>query len=126
MAAAFNTQIRQYNIAGVTHYANSTDPQIPAALAGTVGGIVKLHNFRHGHNITAPAAVTPAQLANPNYTYGSSHYLAPADYGTLYDVNPLYSAGIDGTGQTIASHRAIQYQPVRCEFLPQQLRSQGQ
>ena len=48
------------------------------------------------------AQVTSAQFANPVYTYGSGHYLSPADYGVIYDINPLYSAGINGTGQTIA------------------------
>ncbi len=28
--------------------------------------------------------------------------LAPADYGVIYDINPLYTAGVNGTGQTIA------------------------
>ena len=31
--AAFHTQIHKYMVNGETHYANSTDPQIPAALA---------------------------------------------------------------------------------------------
>jgi subtilase family serine protease len=102
VADAFKTEIRQYSIAGKTHYANASDPQIAAALAGVVGGIVKLHNFPHSANISKSTAVTSAQLANPQYTSGSSHYLVPADYGIIYDINPLYSAGINGTGQSIA------------------------
>jgi subtilase family serine protease len=102
VAGAFNTEIRKYSINGATHVANAGDPQIPAALADTVGGIVKLHDFRHGHSITAPKPVSAAELAHPQFTTGGSHYLAPADYGTLYDINPLYSASINGAGQTIA------------------------
>ena len=30
------------------------------------------------------------------------HFLAPADFATIYNVKPLYAAGIDGTGETIA------------------------
>jgi subtilase family serine protease len=101
-AAAFNTEIRHYSVAGANHYANTTDPKIPAALASAVGGVVKLHDFRHSANISKMTAVTGAGVANPLYTYGSSHYLSPADYGTIYNINPLYSAGINGTGQTIA------------------------
>ncbi len=102
VASTFQTEIRKYNINGALHYANATDPQIPAALAGVVGGIVKLHDFKYGRSITAPKSISPEQLAHPQFTNGSSHYLAPADYGTIYDINPTYSAGINGTGQTIA------------------------
>ena len=28
--------------------------------------------------------------------------MSPADFATIYNVKPLYDAGIDGTGQTIA------------------------
>ncbi len=92
---AFHTSIRTYNVAGKMHYANATDPQIPEALSQVVAGAVTLHNF--GRN----ALHAPAEAA-PNYTTGSTHYLAPADFATIYDVAPLYSGGIDGTGQTIA------------------------
>ena len=102
-AAAFNTEIRRYTVAGVKHYANSTDPKIPAALASVVGGVVKLHDFQHTANIAKSSPVSAAQLANPlYYTYGSGHYLSPADYSTIYDIGPLYSNNINGTGQTIA------------------------
>ena len=102
VAEAFNTQIRRYAVRGAVHYANASDPQIPAALADSVGGIVKLHDFRHGHSITSAKLVNAAELASPQFTSGANHYLAPADYSTLYDIGPLYSAGINGTGQTIA------------------------
>ena len=102
VADAFQTEIHQYTVAGVNHYANVADPQIPAALAQIVGGVVKLHDFRHAAHISKTLALTPAQVANPQFTYGSSHYLSPADYGLIYDINPLYAAGIKGSGQTIA------------------------
>ena len=44
--AAFHTQIHKYMVNGETHYANSTDPQIPAALAPVVTGFASLNNFR--------------------------------------------------------------------------------
>jgi pseudomonalisin len=93
--AAFHTSIRLYNVAGNAHYANATDPEIPEALAGVVAGAVTLHNFGR-------KALHTRVEAAPNFTSGSAHYLAPADFATIYDVAPLYSGGIDGTGQTIA------------------------
>ena len=105
VADAFKTEIRSYKVGGANHYANATDPQIPAALAETVGGVVKLHDFRHTAHISKTSPVSAANLATPDFTYGSAHYLSPADYGIIYDINPLYSAGINGTGQTIAFWR---------------------
>ena len=52
---AFKTEMRQYNINGVQHLANASDPQIPAAFAGIVGGVLKLHDFRYQpHAIKGP------------------------------------------------------------------------
>ena len=38
------------------------------------------------------------------YTQGSTTYygLGPSDFATIYNLLPLWSAGVDGTGQTIA------------------------
>src|SRR6266853_1498780 len=44
---AFGTEIRKFNVKGEDHFANVSDPQIPAALAPVVRGVVALHNFRH-------------------------------------------------------------------------------
>lgn len=42
---AFHTSIHMLSVHGVAHYANMTDPQIPAALAPVVVGVKALHNF---------------------------------------------------------------------------------
>ncbi len=102
VADAFKTEIRHYTVGGADHYANASDPQIPSALADVVGGIVKLHDFRHAPSMSKMSALTPEQFADPKFDSGGGHYLAPADYATIYDINPLYSAGIKGTGQSIA------------------------
>jgi uncharacterized membrane protein len=99
---AFKTEIRQYTVAGANHIANASDPQIPEALAAAVGGIVKLHDFRHSASLTHTKPLTPAEVANPQYTINGGHYLAPSDYGIIYDINPLYTAGINGAGESIA------------------------
>jgi uncharacterized membrane protein len=91
---AFHTPIRAYLVNGETHYANSSDPQIPQALAEVVNGPVALHNF-----YSKPSHID----LTPQYTRGNSaHFLAPADWNVIYDVGPLQSQGLDGTGQSIA------------------------
>ncbi len=54
--SAFKTEMRQYTVKGVQHLANASDPQIPAALADIVGGVLKLHDFRHQPNSVKGAA----------------------------------------------------------------------
>ena len=42
---AFHTEIHYLDVNGVTRFANVSDPQIPAALAPAVVGVVALHNI---------------------------------------------------------------------------------
>src|SRR5580700_794953 len=42
---AFRTEIHSYLVGGAQHWANGSDPQIPAALAPVVSGVAALHNF---------------------------------------------------------------------------------
>jgi pseudomonalisin len=94
--SVFHTEIHSYNIDGELHHANTKDPEIPAALVQVVGGVVSLHDFRsepmHGQ----------VRKMSPDFTSGSAHYIAPADFATIYDLVPLYQQSITGTGQSIA------------------------
>ena len=110
LRSAFHTQIHKYEVNGQMHYANASDPQIPAALSSVVGGFVSLNNF---HPISYAKYLGKAQYdpktdkAVPQWTVGSSStgynfVLAPADFAVQYDLNPLYNASINGSGQAIA------------------------
>ena len=96
----FHTQIHRYMVNGEEHFANAGNPSVPAALAGIVGGIRGLHDFRAQPAHTAKSSVH-LEGAHPDYTVSSNHYLAPADIATIYDLNRLYSIPINGAGQTI-------------------------
>ena len=90
---AFHTEIRNYEVEGEMHFANATEPSVPAVLADIVEGIRGLDDFR-----MKPTALRLA----PDYTSASgAHYLAPGDLATIYDIAPFYAAGLDGTGQKI-------------------------
>lgn len=95
---AFHTQIHRFRINGEDHIANTQDPQIPAALASVVNGIVSLHDFRRVSQIRSRTPLA----ARPQLTAGSFHYLFPADWAAIYDLNPPYQQGINGSGVTIA------------------------
>jgi pseudomonalisin len=99
--SAFQTQIDDYLVAGKVHHANSSEPSIPAALSDIVRGVLTLHDFYKQSMVTSIQKVSAEALA-PQWTNGSSHYLSPGDFQTIYNVKPLYSASISGTNQTIA------------------------
>ena len=102
LEGAFQTELHQYLVDGEVHVANATEPSVPAALGNIIKSIRGLTDFR-----PKPAARTlrkpvANEGAKPEYTSRSGlHNLAPNDFSTIYNVNPLYSAGIDGTGQTL-------------------------
>lgn len=111
---AFNTLMRQYDIAGVRHIANSTDISVPAAIAPLVRGVVSLHNFFKkpmlSHYVKARSngdgtytPITPD--ATFNTSSGPVHALTPGDYAKIYQLSDLYAStpvGFTGTGITIA------------------------
>src|SRR5271165_213062 len=90
---AFRTSIHNLDVNGVSHIANFSDPQIPAALAPAVAGIVSLHDFQ-------PHAMKRAKYTF-NYQGQPNQAVVPADLATIYDLNPLFAQGITGVGQTI-------------------------
>jgi len=94
--SAFHTEIHYLNVNGQRHVANMSDPQIPAALAPAVSGIASMHDF-------SPRAMRKPR-ANFTFNYRGSAYQAvtPADLATIYNLAPLFQAGITGKGQTIA------------------------
>src|ERR1700761_1118840 len=77
----FRTEIHRYSVGDELHWANSTDPQIPAAFSEVVTGFVSLHNFlaRPAHRVTKnPVSAT---LTRPDLNAsGGVHYVAPYDF----------------------------------------------
>ncbi|MGA9143740.1 MAG: S53 family peptidase [Candidatus Acidiferrales bacterium] len=111
--SAFQTAIHRYVVKGEEHWANSSDPQIPAALSDVVAGVNTMHNFRKRpmtrvagtfRRSNATGQVTPIKS---QFTYSGAcgnspcFAVAPFDFATIYNVLPLWNAGIDGTGVTI-------------------------
>ncbi len=99
---AFSTQMHSYTYNNKTFISNSSDIQIPAALRQVVKGVVRLHSDPVAPSLMLGKKV-PFQKKNGQFTFGDgSHYMSPADFAKIYNVQPLYDAGIDGTGQSIA------------------------
>jgi uncharacterized protein (TIGR03437 family) len=97
---AFHTEIHRYQVNGRNHFANATELSIPAGFQSVVAGFTGLDDFYKRSNPTPRGNVV---TLGPAYTSAKgNHYLAPADFATIYDIDPLYGNGIDGTAQTIA------------------------
>ncbi len=103
LGEAFHTTLHQVSMKGEMHVANMTDPSIPAALAPVVRGATlsdffpKPNNVKRKPNFTVPV------------TGGDYYAVGPADFATIYNVKPLYTAAnnpygvaITGAGVTIA------------------------
>jgi len=105
---ALHTEIHKYVVNGEEHWANASDPQIPAALTPVVAGFASLNNFpkKPMHRQLGPftkskstGKVQPMLTGSSN---GTTYYaLGPADFATIYNV-PNWSSFTGGTGQTIA------------------------
>jgi subtilase family serine protease len=98
---AFHTEIHYYNVDGEMHHANATPLSIPQALGGVVAGFGGLHDFSLQPMGIGHAALNDAtfpMIARPLYNLGGSNFLAPGDIATIYNISPLYTAGITGTG----------------------------
>lgn len=110
---AFHTEVHHLQIDGVAHFGNMSDPQIPEALASVVVGVHALHDFMprpmvksHGFARRDSATGSWSRAADPDFTVvdptnGTFFAVAPADFATIYNLNPVFSAGIRGAGQTV-------------------------
>ena len=90
---AFSTSIHSLSVNGETHFANVTNLSVPSAFASVVGAVTGLHDFR-----LKPRVHT--SIVKPQFTSSQSgnHFLAPGDVYTIYDSQPLISAGTNGSG----------------------------
>src|SRR5262245_7979214 len=112
---SFHTTIHRYVVGGEERWANATDPLIPEALTPVVVGVDTLHNFpmrpmkQVVGGVSRPMATARPLTNIPSpcessglQTTGACFGISPYDFATIYNVLPLWRAGIDGSGQTIA------------------------
>jgi uncharacterized repeat protein (TIGR01451 family) len=92
---AFHTQLHYLRSRGVRHVANMSDPQIPAALADAIVGVVSLNDFRPHTNFKPRTVFTFAVNG------GTDFAVVPGDLATIYNLSPLFSNGTSGQGQTV-------------------------
>lgn len=107
VSSAFRADLHAFMVDGDRRIAPAAPPRIPASLArsvATVLGLETVHMRPHyrlrGSQSAAGVPVQP-EFSNCSGT-SCSHYVTPADFASIYDVNSVYQRGINGAGQTIA------------------------
>jgi kumamolisin len=106
----FHTSLHEYSVAasaeapGYTYRAAATPPVIPASIASSVHGVLGFSTspalHPHFHQLPVDARpLSPKQETTS--TLNAPGLLTVVDFAQLYDVNPLYGAGITGAGSTI-------------------------
>ena len=119
MQAALRTEVRRYSVAGESHFANSTEPSVPAAIEPLVSGIQGLDDFRPQPGQARRVLLSTESAPNsvvPLFTNSAgTHLLAPDDFAIIYNLSPLYNAGYDGSGQRIvvAGRSAVDLADIR-------------
>ena len=109
---AFQTEIHHFFVNDKMHVANVSDPQIPAALAPVVAGVLSLHDFRpkaQVHQLGTFRKTKATGEVTPLFTFagcGSKstvpcYAVGPGDFQKIYNV-PYTPGTSDGTGVTIA------------------------
>jgi subtilase family serine protease len=96
--AAFGTSLHLVRWNGEMHIVNVVQATFPVAFSGLIAGVTGLNDFRLKPHLRAHVEIAP-EYTSPT---SGNHYLAPGDFYTIYDVNPLLTSSISGSGITIA------------------------
>jgi hypothetical protein len=110
---AFQTEIHHFFVNDKMHVANVSDPQIPAALAPVVAGVLSLHDFRpkaQVHQLGTFRKTKATGEVKPLFTFAGCgtgnapvpcYAVGPGDFQKIYNV-PYVAGTSDGAGVTIA------------------------
>jgi subtilase family serine protease len=96
---AFSVAI--YSVDGGKHYGNMSDPAVPAQFASSISFIDGLDNLRGSNSTMHIAPGSPADTrtsSQPNVKLNGQKGFGPSDFYTFYDVNPILTKGVTGTG----------------------------
>ncbi len=114
---AFSTELHEVFVDGAVRVANVLPARLPLGLARRTAGLLSLNSFPRRRPLARRA---------PAYTDGSGHSLAPADFATIYGIDALAAAGINGAGRQDRRHRADERRPRGHALFPAVLRPRGE
>lgn len=90
---AFHTRLHWVVADGEPHFTNATEISVPEEFASYVEAVRGLDDFKP----------SPSTVRVPAFTMSYGAYgIAPGDIASIYGIQSLYDAGIDGAGVTVA------------------------
>ena len=126
--SALNVQQQQYEVpsapahdgmgptAATQVHGTMQEPYLPASIAPAVLAVLGLTNYAPfaADPTHTPKGVTSSNSPAPTTTYTGN--LTPADFATNYDLNPLYSDGITGKGETLGIVTLAGFDPATADY----------
>jgi subtilase family serine protease len=89
-----HTDLHRFVENGEPHFANFTEAALPSAMSDSVLSVRNLNNFR-----PKPRTLTVRKISGeePHFNNGPGvHFISPDDLAVIYNLKPLYDAGITG------------------------------
>jgi hypothetical protein len=115
---AFHSEVHRLSVRGEEHFANMQEPQIPAALAQVVSGVVGLHNFRPKPMLRRVGKFQRNAFTGevtPLFTFtdvnGTFFGVGPVDFAKIYSVPSAFNG--TGVGVAIVGRTNINIQDAR-------------
>jgi hypothetical protein len=103
VAHAFAMQFGSYTYEGRAVYAPTTEPSVPASLAGTIQSVVGLENILQLQHVPSHTTQPGSSHKPPQDPSGClAQGYGPSDLRQAYNISPLVNTGFDGTGQNVA------------------------
>ncbi len=100
---AFHTEIHLFEVDGVRHYANVENPAVPArARARRSRRSTACMTSTRRPTSSAGRRTWRARQAADHLRRRPENWVGPGDFAVMYNVGPLYNAGINGKNVTIA------------------------
>ena len=96
----FGTQMHTYRLRDTIISANATPLKVPQDLAPLITSVRHLTTFRLTSRIEYQHL--SASAITPQTTLASLPVMTPARIASVYDMAPLYAAGLDGNAQSLA------------------------
>ncbi|MFI4970660.1 MAG: protease pro-enzyme activation domain-containing protein, partial [Lysobacterales bacterium] len=105
VGAAFATELHYFQAGAAKRIANTSEPSMPAALAGSVRSVFGLNSPKLHRKLRTELrreSMDPQPTATNCQTTPCSHAIFPADFRQIYDLDSAHWSSVDGSGQTIA------------------------
>jgi hypothetical protein len=107
VGGAFASRLHAFAVDGERLISPAGAPRIPTTLSEavrSVHGLETLHERSDHRSSAVQTLMAPGEQQKVTSCSGGvcTHFIGPADFAAIYDVNSVYQQGIDGSGQTIA------------------------